>query len=172
MPRFFDVTTEAPAGVADVLAAFSDKDYWLARLEAYGGDSMTLDSLVVVADGTVVVRTSQDLRQDMLPGGIARMLPGDTTIMRTETWRAVGDDAGGEAHGDFTISARGVPSSGAGTMVLEPSTAGSSLLRIRGSLEVRIPVVGGRIERYVVDLIAKEVPQMQRFTAEWIAGKA
>lgn len=172
MPRSFDVTTEAPAGVADVLAAFSDREYWLARLAAYGGDSMTLDSLVVVADGTVVVRTAQDLRQDMLPAGIARMLPGDTTIMRTETWRPVGDDAGGEAHGDFAISARGVPSSGAGTMVLGPSTAGSSLLRVRGSLEVRIPVVGGRIERYVVDLIAREVPQMQRFTAEWIAGEA
>ncbi|HEY9264874.1 MAG TPA: DUF2505 family protein, partial [Mycobacterium sp.] len=78
MPRSFDVTTEAPAGVADVLAAFSDRDYWLARLAAYGGDSMTLDSLVVDADGAVVVRTSQNLRQDMLPGGIARMLPGHT----------------------------------------------------------------------------------------------
>ncbi|QZY43824.1 DUF2505 domain-containing protein [Mycolicibacterium austroafricanum] len=171
MARSFDVITEAAAGVADVLAAFGDRDYWLARLAAYGGDSMSLDSLVVDAEGTVVVQTTQDLRQDMLPGGIARMLPGDTKIMRTESWRAAGDRRRGEAHGEFTISARGVPSSGSGTMLLTPVATGSSL-RVRGMLEVRIPLVGGQIERFVADLIAREVPQMQRFTAEWIAGEA
>jgi hypothetical protein len=56
-------------------------------------------------------------------------------------------------------------------MLLTPVATGSSL-RVRGMLEVRIPLVGGQIERFVADLIAKEVPQMQRFTAEWIAGEA
>ncbi len=168
MPRPFDVTAEAAASVADVIAAFGEKNYWLARLAAYGGDSMTLDSLVTDPDGTVVVHTTQDLRQDMLPGGIGRLLPGDTKIMRTESWRPT---SRGEVHGEFTISAHGVPSSGSGTMVLTPVAAGSSL-RIRGTVEVRIPVVGWRIERYVAGLITKEVPQMQRFTANWIAGKA
>ena len=169
MPRSFDVTTETSAAVAEVFTAFGQRDYWLARLSAYGGDSMTLNALESGPDGSVVVRTTQDMRQDMLPGGIARMLPGDTKIMRTESWRPA--DGDGEVHGEFTISAHGVPSSGAGTMILEPIQAGSSL-RVRGTLEVRIPLVGGRIERFVADLIAKEVPQMQRFTADWIAGKA
>lgn len=168
MPRSFDVTTEAPAGVAEVLAAFGRREYWLDRLAAYGGDSMRLDSLDVAADGTVAVGTTQDLREGMLPGAIARLLPGDTTIIRTETWRPVVD---GRAHGEFTVAARGVPSSGSGTMLLTAAGSGSSL-RVSGTLEVRIPVVGGRIERYVADLIADEVPQMQRFTAEWIDGRA
>lgn len=172
MPRSFDVTTKTAAGVAEVHRVFRDRTYWLARLVEYGGDSMTLDSLEVGDDGTVVVRTTQDLRQDILPGSIGRILPGDTKIMRTEQWRPA---AAGEVHGEFTISARGVPSSGSGTMVLEPSKIGSvdgSSLRIRGSLEVRIPFVGGKIERLVADLIVSEVPQMQRFTAEWIAREA
>lgn len=168
MPRPFDVTTETSAGVADVVAAFSAEEYWLARLAAYGGDSMTLDSLVVDDDGGIVVRTTQDLRQEMLPGAIGRLLPGDTAITRTESWRPATD---GQAHGEFTIAARGVPSSGAGTMVLQPVPAGSRL-RVWGTLEVRIPIMGGRIERYVADLIAREVPQMQQFTASWIAGEA
>ncbi|KMO83130.1 hypothetical protein BST22_22240 [Mycolicibacterium chubuense] len=168
MPRPFDVTTETSAGVSDVVAAFSAQEYWLARLAAYGGDSMTLDSLVVDDDGGIVVRTTQDLRQEMLPGAIGRLLPGDTAITRTESWRPATD---GQVHGEFTIAARGVPSSGAGTMVLQPVPAGSRL-RVWGSLEVRIPIMGGRIERYVADLIAREVPQMQQFTASWIAGEA
>lgn len=167
MPRSFDIATETTADVAAVLSAFEQRGYWTARLAAYGGDSMTLDELVIEDDGAVVVRTTQDVRQDMLPGGVARMLPGDTKIMRTETWRRGTD---GTAGGEFTISARGVPSSGAGTMTLEPVAAGSRL-RVRGTLEVKIPLVGGGIERFVADLIAREVPQMQQFTAEWIAGK-
>ena len=50
MARPFDVSAEASAEVSDVLAAFAAKDYWLARLAAYGGDSMTLDSLTVAPD--------------------------------------------------------------------------------------------------------------------------
>ena len=169
MARSFDVSTETSAGVAAVLSAFAERDYWTARLAAYGGDSMNLDDLTVADDGTVVVRTTQDIRQDMLPGGIARMLPGDTMITRTETWHPGTDDT--DARGEFTIAARGVPSSGSGTMTLQPAGTGSSL-RVRGTLEVRIPIIGGQIERFVADLIAKEVPQMQQFTAEWIDGKA
>jgi len=168
--RPFEVTAEAGAGVGDVLAAFGQRSYWLARLAAYGGDSMTLNGLEVAEDGGIVVRTVQDLRHEMLPAAIGRLLPGDTAITRTERWRpATEDDT--QVHGDFEIAARGVPSSGSGTMVLSPLPAGSRL-QVRGTVEVRIPVLGGRIERYVTDLIAREVPQMQQFTADWIAGKA
>ena len=54
MPRSFDIVTESPASVEQVHAAFSREDYWLARLVAFG-DSSTLDSLIVDADGTVTV---------------------------------------------------------------------------------------------------------------------
>ena len=168
MPRAFDVTTETSAGVAEVQSAFGRKDYWLARLAAYGGESMSLESLAVDADGVVAVTTSQDLRPDGLPGVFSRVLPKDLRIIRTESWRPVGD---GEVHGEITIAAHGVPGSGEGTTLLKPVPAGSSL-RLRGTLEVRIPLVGGRIEQFIADLIAKEVPEMQRFTTEWISGNA
>lgn len=168
MPRSFDVSTEASADVPAVLSAFGERAYWLARLAAYGGDSMNLDSLVVDADGAVAVATSQDLRHDVLPAVIARALPGDTKILRTESWRPAGD---GQVHGEVTIAARGVPGSGAGTTVLEP-VSGGCRLRFRGTLEVRIPLVGGRIEKYIADLIAKEVPEMHRFTSDWVSAHA
>ncbi|GJF18011.1 hypothetical protein NGTWS1803_06520 [Mycolicibacterium cyprinidarum] len=165
VPRSFDVTTETSATVAAVHSAFGDRDYWLARLAAYGGDSMTLDSLAVDADGTAAVTTVQDLRSDGLPGVFARVLPGDLKLVRTETWRSADD---GQVHGEVLISAHGVPGSGHGSAVLEPVPAGSRL-RFAGTLEVRIPLVGGRIEQYIAHLIAKEIPEMQRFTTEWIS---
>lgn len=168
MPRSFDVTTETSAGVAAVQSAFCRQDYWIARLAAYGGDSMSLESLDVDPLGAVAVMTSQDLRPDGLPGMFSRVLPKDLRIIRTESWRPSDD---GEVHGQVTIAAHGVPGSGKGTTVLKPVPAGSSL-RFRGTLEVRIPLVGGRIEQFIADLIAKEVPEMQRFTTEWISEHA
>jgi len=158
------VTTETSATVAAVHSAFGNRDYWLARLAAYGGDSMTLDTLVVDEDGTAAVTTVQDLRSDKLPTVFARVLPGDLTLTRTETWRPADD----EVHGEITISARGVPGSGAGTAVLKPVSAGSSL-RFAGTLEVGVPLVGGRIEQYIASLIARDIPAIQLFTSEWIS---
>ena len=51
MPSSLDLVVEFPASVEQVHSAFSDEDYWLARLAAFGG-STTLDSLIVHADAT------------------------------------------------------------------------------------------------------------------------
>ncbi len=149
-----------------MIAAFGQESYWLARL-AFGGDSTTLDSLVIDPAGGIVVHTTQDLRRDMLPSAIGRMLPGNAAITRTESWEP---HVGGKAYGKFRIAARGVPTTGAGTMLLQTVSTGSRL-RVEGTVQVRIPVVGRQIEHFVVDLIARDVRRMQQFTADWIAGE-
>ena len=52
MPSSFDIVTESPATVEQIHAAYSRKDYWLARIEP-GAALTTLDSLIVDDDGTV-----------------------------------------------------------------------------------------------------------------------
>ena len=74
MPGSLDLVVEFPASVEQVHSAFSDEDYWLARLAAFGG-STTLDSLIVHADGTVTVATTQDLRRHALPKVVAKVFP-------------------------------------------------------------------------------------------------
>jgi hypothetical protein len=34
MPRVFDVSVDSPVSVDEILSAFSDEDYWQARLAA------------------------------------------------------------------------------------------------------------------------------------------
>ena len=80
MPRGFDVSTESSATVAEVHSAFGNADYWRDRLAVFGGDSIRLDSLVVEG-GSVVVGTTQDLRNDVLPGLIAKAVPGDLKVL-------------------------------------------------------------------------------------------
>jgi hypothetical protein len=168
MPRSFDVSTETPASVEEIHSAFSDENYWLARLAAYGGDTMTLDSLVLDADGTVAVATTQDLRHHLLPGLLAKVFPGDLKVLREETWRPID---GREVRGEVSITAFGAPASGLGTAVLAPIAQGSRL-RFTGTLEVRIPLVGGTIEKYIGGQLAEEIPEVQRFTTNWISEHA
>ena len=164
MPRPFEVSTPTAAGVAEVHAAFGSEDYWRARLLEYGRGSITLDRLEVDAEGTVVVRTTQDMRNDSMPGFIARAIPGDLKVIREETWRRAGE----ELRADVGMRTTGAPISGAATAVVSP-TAEGSMLRFAGVLTVRIPLIGGQIEKYISSAIVEEIPGVQRFTTRWIA---
>lgn len=164
MPRPFEVQTDSPASVDQIHLAFGDEAYWHARIAEFGGGATTLDYLTVDSAGTVDVATTQDLRNDLLPGPLAKAFRGDLSVVRAETWRRNEDAVSGEV----TISASGVPGSGVGAAVLEPVSEGSRLT-LTGTLEVRIPLVGGRIEKAIADQIVAELPQLTRFTSDWIS---
>lgn len=167
MPRSFDVSTDSSASVAEVHAAFRDADYWRQRLAEFGGDSIRLDSLVVEA-GSVFVSTTQDLRNDVLPGLVAKAVPGDLKVLREETWHLT--DVG-MLHGDVVMTTSGAPISGVATALVSPTSAGS-VLRFAGSVQMKVPLIGGPIERYISAQITQEIPGVQRFTTRWILENA
>lgn len=164
MPRPFEVSTPTPASVAQVHAAFGSQKYWSDRLAEYGSGSITLDVLDVHADGTILVKTIQNMRNDSLPGFIAKAIPSDLKVFRQETWRV----AGAELRADVAMHTTGAPISGTGTAGLAPTGQGS-LLRFSGTIAVRIPLIGGQIEKYISSQIVEEIPGVQRFTTRWIA---
>jgi hypothetical protein len=167
MPRSFDILTESPASVEQVHAAFSDKDYWLARLVAFG-DCSTLDSLVVDADGTVTVSLTQHLGRQLLPGVVAKIVPGDLRIVHTERWRPVGDR---RVRGEVSLSAPAGLGSGRAEGWLT-SVGNGSQLRFAATVEVKIPLVGGKFENSIGAELAENIPAFQRFTATWITEHA
>lgn len=163
MPRPFEVSTPSTATVGQVHAAFADESYWRARMAEFGGDSIRLDSLVV-GRGSVFIGTVQQLRHDGLPVLIAKVMPGDLRVVREETWRVSGDGL----HGDVVITTSGAPISGTATAVVNPTPDGS-LLRFQGTVRVKVPLVGGRIEKYIGAQIVEEIPNVQRFTTRWVS---
>lgn len=164
MPRGFDVSTASTATVAEVHAAFADSDYWRDRLAEFGGDSIRLDSLVVESD-SVFVGTTQELRNDALPALIAKAIPSGLKVVREETWRLAG---AGEMHGDVVITTSGAPISGVAKALVSPTPEGS-LLRFTGTVQMKVPLIGGPIEKYISSQIAEEIPGLQRFTTRWIS---
>ena len=167
MPRSFDLAADYQGTVEDVHRALREERYWLARLADSGADRATLDGMSVGDDGSVDVTTTQVLRADRLPGLVAQFHRGDLSIQREEMWTGVQD---GRATASITGSIPGAPVSLTGTAVLSPSGTGGSRLELKATVEVRVPLVGGKIENFIgnglVDLIIAE----QRFTTEWTTG--
>ena len=170
MPRSFDMSTDYLVSVGEVLRAFSDEQYWLARLTDSGADDTTLDSMQLGGqsgvDGTIDVITTQVLRADRLPGVVTQFHRGDLRIRREELWEPIID---GSASASVTGSILDSPASLTGTATLEPlAESGGARLKFRATVEVRIPLVGGKLENFIgsqlVDLLIRE----QRFTTTWI----
>jgi hypothetical protein len=142
MPRSFDILTESPASVEQIHAAFGNENYWRARIAATHA-ATTLDSLIVEADGTVTARVTQHLGRQLLPGLVAKLIPGDLKILHCETWRPVGDR---QVRGQVNVSAAGGLGSGRAEVRLAPASNGSQL-RFAVRVEVKIPLVGGKLEK-------------------------
>ena len=97
----------------------------------------------VGGDGSIDVVTTQVLRRDRLPGIVTQFHPGDLSIVREEKWSPVSD---GKATAAVTGAIPGAPVSLSGTAQLGPGGNGGSRLQFNTSVEVRIPLVGGKVE--------------------------
>ncbi|MGY4711338.1 DUF2505 domain-containing protein [Mycolicibacterium sp. CBM1] len=163
MSHAFEVVSDSAASVEAIYAAFGREDYWLDRLA--GDNASTLDSLVVDADGVVDIHITQHLGRQVLPGLVAKVVPGDLRLTYRETWREVGD---GRVCGEVKVSASGGVGSSRAANWLAPA-GDASQLRSAVQVEVRIPLVGGQLEKSIGAGLAKSIPATLRYTTTWIA---
>jgi hypothetical protein len=166
VPRSFDVSVDSPASVDQVHAALSTEDYWLARLETLNG-STALESLAVDDDHTVRVTTTQDLGRDLLPGIVARFYRRDLKVRHTETWTPSGD----QLRGEIIVAVSGAPGSGSAAASVSPTQNGS-MLTLNGTVEFKVPLVGGTVESFIAREFAQGIPGIQDFTARWVTEHA
>ena len=166
------MAAEYEGSVEQVHRAFSDEQYWLQRLADSGADDYSLDSMAVDANGIdgLYIKTTQTLRVDRLPGVVTQFHRGDLSFVREETWSPIRD---GQATATVKGAIRDAPATLTGAAVLAPAKSDSgSRMDFKVTVEVRVPLVGGKIENFIgsqlVDLLIAE----QRFTTVWITENA
>lgn len=164
MPRAFEMAAEYQGTVAQVYRAFSDERYWRARLAESGADEITLEASKATSDGGIDVVTIQTLRASRLPGVVSQFHNGDLSFVREETWGPVVDD---RASAVVKGTIPGAPASLDGTAVLVPSGSGARL-EFKATVEVRIPLVGGKVENFIGNQLIELLVAEQRFTTVWI----
>ncbi|ABM11660.1 MULTISPECIES: DUF2505 domain-containing protein [Mycolicibacterium] len=164
MPRSFDMATEYGGTVEQVHRAFSDEGYWLARLSDSGADHATLDAMVLDAAGNLHIKTTQTLRADRLPAVVTQFHRGDLSLVRKEIWTPVSEQrASAVVHGSIP----GAPANLTGEAVLMPAGPGSQM-QVAATIEVRVPLLGGKIENFIGRQLADLLTAEQRFTTVWI----
>ncbi|ORB67909.1 DUF2505 domain-containing protein [Mycolicibacterium tusciae] len=167
MPRSFDMATEYEGSVEQVHRAFREERYWMARLTESGADAYSLDRLILGDDGGIDVVTTQKILANRLPGVVQQFHRGDLTLIREEVWSPFRD---GQAAATVNLRIHDAPAKLSGSATLVPANPGTgSRLDFNATVEVNIPLVGGKIENFIgsqlVDLLIHE----QRFTTVWIA---
>lgn len=168
MPRSFDMEVDYDGTVEQIHRAFGDQSYWLERLAESGADEATLDSITSGADGGVDVVTTQTMRADRLPGVVAQFHRGDLSFVREEVWTPVRD---GKATATVKGTIPGAPATLSGTVVLSPTGSGSRL-EFTATVEVRIPLVGGKVESFIGSQLVGLLAAEQNFTTAWIKANA
>lgn len=166
MPRSFELTAESPNTATRIHTAFGDESYWRARIATFNDGRPTLESLVTGADGTTTVTLTMDFGIEQLPPPINRMRLGALRIEQVECWQ-MSDD--GVLRGTIAVDAPGAPVSGHGELSVTPMGTGSRLAG-RGTVDVRVPVIGGTIAGFVASQLATGIRDIHAFTDAWIAN--
>ena len=102
------------------------------------------------ADGGVRLVVSRELPAGG-PGFLERFLPRDGRVVQTDDW---GPPQDGQRHGTWQVVIPGVPATLGGTMRLEPTATGSRYV-VDGTVAVPIPLVGGKAEAFIAEMVQK-----------------
>ena len=140
---------DCPGEVETVFAALSGQGWAQRKAEVLQDDSTTVRR-DVAADGGVTLAVSRAL-PDGAPGFLQRFLPSDGRVVQTDTW---GPDQEGIRRGTWQAHLPGAPAEIGGRMRLEPIPTGTRYT-IEGEVRVKVPLIGGKAEGFVVDMICK-----------------
>ncbi|MFI6211691.1 DUF2505 domain-containing protein [Nocardia brasiliensis] len=145
---------------AAVRAAFANDQYWKDRVAEVGGPNARLDSVTVDGD-QIRIHLVQAIAAELLPAAIIAVRPGDLIIPRVETW--TGDNA------TFQATVEGAPAEVRGTITLVDEGAGSTAAA-NGTIEVKIPLFGGKIENAIAEHLTEVLKNEEEFTNTWLAS--
>jgi hypothetical protein len=109
---------------------------------------------------TVVVDQTQPARG--IPSFATRFVGEEIRIVQRETWR---DSSGGS----LEIAIPGKPGTFAGTLELAADGAGT-VESVTGEVKVKVPMLGGRLEALVGDLLRTAFRTEEHVGRAWLAG--
>jgi hypothetical protein len=149
MSKKIDVSHDIPADVESVYAVITGEDWAAHKAEAFDDDARTEKRLVEAGDAVTLVM-SRGLPPG-IPGFLEKFLPKGGRATQTEVWGPAKD---GSRSGTWQGEIPGAPAKVGGRMSLTPISTGTRY-RIEGEVKVSIPLVGGKAESFVAEMIEK-----------------
>ena len=114
-----------------------------------------------VRDGVVTIEQVQAARG--VPSFAAKFVGEEIRILQVERWTAVD-------HADVEVTIPGKPGEMQGTADLAGS-GGGTVETVDMEVTVRLPLIGGKIESFIADMLTKALDAEHRAGVEWLAGR-
>lgn len=154
----FTQSVSYPGTVDEVVAMYLTPAYLERRFGQFvveGSSTVSVEGERVSFAGTV--------RPELIPAAAARFVKSDLRVTFTEEWAT--NEAGATSRTSVTVD--GAPVSVEATSTLSPSDAGSAR-EVSGNVSVRVPLLGGRIEKEAVTHLGRVVEREQALAAQWL----
>ena len=153
-----DLTYGAPA--AEVSAMMGDRAFRERVCEDTGA---LRHDVTVQADGAGKrVRIEQVQTAQGLPSFATKIVGDEITTVQVERWTSVD-------HADVDVSIPGKPGEMQGTVDLAGSGE-RTVETVDMEVTVRVPLVGGKMETFVADMLTKALDTEHRAGVEWLSG--
>ena len=112
---------------------------------------------------TAAVTIDQGHATDRLPGFARKVVGEHVTMVQTESWTD-------GSHGRITVTVPGKPGEMTGTATLVPDGDGVTE-KVDMTVTVHVPLVGGKVEGLIADMLTKALRSEHAVGQEWLAGK-
>ncbi|MET0837598.1 MAG: DUF2505 domain-containing protein [Marmoricola sp.] len=154
-----EISYDAP--LADVYAMLADPDFRQASATAMG--VISADVTITPNGDGMSVRIDQLQPTEGVPG-FAKKFAGETTrAVQTEEWTS-------PAGGSLSIETPGKPTSIKGTLSLSES-GGRTTETLEAEVKVKVPLIGGKLESLMADLVAAGMDKEQGAGEAWLRGE-
>jgi hypothetical protein len=154
-------TATFEASAADVYAMLTDAGFRERSARATG--VVSADVSVEETGGGHVVTVDQVQPTDGVPS-FARKFAGETTrAVQTETWSS-------PTTAQLSVQTPGRPTEIRGTLTLEES-GGTTTKTFDGEVDVTVPIIGGKLEALMTDLVAQGLDDERDTGVAWLAER-
>jgi hypothetical protein len=100
---------------------------------------------------------------DRLPGFAKKIVGAQINIVQSESWTSGTD-------GRITVTVPGKPGEMTGTATLVPDERGVTE-KVDMTVTVNLPLIGGKVEGLIADMLRKALDSEHTVGKEWLAGK-
>lgn len=148
------------AAPAAVLAMVTDPGYW----DKVAVATAAISSTATVSDDGGATRVVVDQLQKVVGvPGFAKKFVGDSTkAITTQVWSGT--------TASYVVDTPGKPTSMSGTLTITAKGEGS-VLTYDLDVKASVPLIGGKLEKLVIDLFTEGLEKEQSVGTAWLAGE-
>jgi hypothetical protein len=129
--------------------------------------ALSYDVKVSQSGGDTVVRVQREMPSDDVPDIARKFVGGTLTVVQTETWHPANADGSRNAEVKGEITNTPVTLKGTASIT---STGGDTVQAIDLEVKVSVPLIGRKIEPFVVDAIRKGLQKEHDLGRDWHNG--